>query len=235
MWVSSDWTLEKTEKMFAFFFKLVFLSLPNRYYIGKMVNVVWNVGLTEPLFWCAFVYMNDEIVIFKIDDETINVEVRFEDETAWLTQKQMARLFGKSKSTINEHIKNIFSEGELEEKVAVRKFRITTPHGAIEGKTQIHEVNFYNIDVIISVGYRVKSLRGTQFRLWAIKRPNEYIRKCFTLDDEYLKNLGGEIYWQELIARILGIRACEKVLYRQVSDVSFLAVNLIGLSIYVFW
>ena len=163
--------------------------------------------------------MNKEIVIFRTDDESINVEVRFEDETAWLTQDQMSVLFSKSKSTINEHIKNVFKEGELDEKEVVRKFRITTPHGAIEGKTQSHEVNFYNLDVIISVGYRVKSLRGTQFRQWATKRLNEYIRKGFTLDDERLKNLGGGNYWQELMARIRDIRASEKVFYRQVLDI----------------
>lgn len=131
----------------------------------------------------------------------------------------MAQLFGKAKSTVNEHIKNVFAEGELLEDVAVRKFRITTQHGAIEGKTQSHEVNFYNLDVIISVGYRVKSLRGTQFRQWATKRLNEYIRKGFTMDDERLKNLGGGNYWKELIARIRDIRASEKVFYRQVLDI----------------
>ena len=161
----------------------------------------------------------DEIVIFKTDDETINVEVRFEDETAWLTQDQMSVLFSKSKSTINEHIKNVFKEGELDEKEVVRKFRITTPHGAIEGKTQSHEVNFYNLDVIISVGYRVKSLRGTQFRQWATKRLREYIVKGFTMDDDRLKKLGGGNYWQELLARIRDIRASEKVFYRQVLDI----------------
>lgn len=163
--------------------------------------------------------MNDEIVIFKTDDETINVEVRFEDETAWLTQDQMSVLFSKSKSTINEHIKNVFKEGELDEKEVVRKFRITTPHGAIEGKTQSHEVNFYNLDVIISVGYRVKSLRGTQFRQWATKRLKEYIVKGFSMDDDRLKKLGGGNYWQELLARIRDIRASEKVFYRQVLDI----------------
>ena len=104
--------------------------------------------------------MQNEIVIFKTDDETINVEVRFEDETARLTQDQMSSLFGKSKSTINEHIKNIFEEGELTKNVVVRKYRTTTQHGAIEGKTQSHDVNFYNLDVIISVGYRVDSYRS---------------------------------------------------------------------------
>ncbi len=160
-----------------------------------------------------------EIAVFKTDDESINVEVFFEDETAWLSQDQMAQLFGKAKSTINEHIKNVFSEGELMEDVAVRKFRITTQHGAMEGKTQSHEVNFYNLDVIISVGYRVKSLRGTQFRQWATKRLNEYIRKGFTMDDERLKKLGGGGYWKELLERIRDIRASEKVFYRQVLDI----------------
>ena len=163
--------------------------------------------------------MENEIVIFRTDDETINVEVRFEDETAWLTQDQMSVLFSKSKSTINEHIKNVFKEGELDEKEVVRKFRITTPHGAIEGKTQSHEVNLYNLDVIITVGYRVKSLRGTQFRQWATKRLKEYIVKGFTMDDDRLKKLGGGNYWQELMARIRDIRASEKVFYRQVLDI----------------
>lgn len=158
-------------------------------------------------------------ILFKTEDEKISVDVRFEDETVWLSQEQMANLFGKAKSTINEHIKNIFSEGELDEKVAVRKFRITTQHGAIAGKTQEVEVNGYNLDVIISVGYRVKSLRGTQFRIWATKRLNEYIRKGFTMDDERLKNLGGGGYWKELLQRIRDIRASEKVFYRQVLDI----------------
>ncbi|MBO7105487.1 MAG: virulence RhuM family protein [Fibrobacter sp.] len=158
--------------------------------------------------------MNNEIVVFKTDDETINVEVRFEDETAWLTQDQMATLFGKSKSTINEHIKNIFAEGELVESQVMRKF------GNSEFTQNLTKLtNFYNLDVIISVGYRVKSLRGTQFRQWATKRLNEYIRKGFTLDDERLKNLGGGNYWQELMARIRDIRASEKVFYRQVLDI----------------
>jgi len=160
-----------------------------------------------------------DFIIFKTEDEKISVDVRFEDETVWLSQDQMANLFGKAKSTINEHIKNIFSEGELDEKVAVRKFRITTQHGAIAGKTQEVEVNGYNLDVIISVGYRVKSLRGTQFRIWATKRLNEYIRKGFTMDDERLKNLGSGGYWKELLQRIRDIRASEKVFYRQVLDI----------------
>jgi len=162
---------------------------------------------------------NDKIIIFKTADEKVSVDVRFEDETAWLTQDQMSQLFDKAKSTISEHIKHIFEEGELDEKVVVRNFRIATQHGAIKGKTQENVIKLYNLDVIISVGYRVKSLRGTQFRQWATKRLNEYIRKGFTMDDERLKNLGGGGYWKELLQRIRDIRASEKVFYRQVLDI----------------
>lgn len=155
--------------------------------------------------------MEKEIAIFKTDSETINVEVIFEEETVWLTQDQMAQMFEKAKSTINEHIKNIFSEGELDESVAVKKFG--------NSEFQQKAPNYYNLDVIISVGYRVKSLRGTQFRQWATKRLNEFIRKGFTLDDNRLKQLGGGEYWSELLARIRDIRASEKVFYRQVLDI----------------
>lgn len=155
--------------------------------------------------------MEKEIAIFKTDKETINVEVIFDDETVWLTQKQMVRMFEKAKSTINEHIKHIFEEGELKESVAVKKFG--------NSEFQQKAPNYYNLDVIISVGYRVKSLRGTQFRQWATKRLNEYIRKGFALDDSRLKQLGGGEYWPELLARIRDIRASEKVFYRQVLDI----------------
>lgn len=162
---------------------------------------------------------NSSFIIFKTQDEQVSVDVRFEDETVWLTQEQMAVLFGKARNTITEHIKNIFKEGELVEELVCRNFRHTTQHGAIEGKTQEVSVKLYNLDVIISVGYRVKSLRGTQFRIWATKRLNEYIRKGFTMDDERLKNLGGGGYWKELLQRIRDIRASEKVFYRQVLDI----------------
>ena len=158
--------------------------------------------------------MNKEIAIFKTDAETINVEVLFEDETVWLTIEQMATLFEKSRSTINEHILHIFQEGELEEKDAVRKIGNSDFSSNVTKPT-----NYYNLDVIISVGYRVKSLRGTQFRQWATKRLNEYIRKGFTLDDNRLKQLGGGDYWKELMTRIRDIRASEKVFYRQVLDI----------------
>uniref|UniRef100_Q3APF9 Putative DNA-binding protein n=1 Tax=Chlorobium chlorochromatii (strain CaD3) TaxID=340177 RepID=Q3APF9_CHLCH len=158
-------------------------------------------------------------ILFTTEDAKIAVDVRFEEETVWLTQEQMAVLFGKARTTITEHIQNVFKEGELNEEVVCRNFRHTTQHGAIEGKTQETWVKHYNLDVIISVGYRVKSLRGTQFRQWATKRLNEYIRKGFTMDDERLKNIGGGGYWKELLQRIRDIRASEKVFYRQVLDI----------------
>jgi hypothetical protein len=114
--------------------------------------------------------MNSEIIIYQNSEGNIKIDVRLEEETVWLTQEQIATLFGKAKSTINEHIKNILAEGELDEKVVVRKFRLTTKHGAIAGKTQDVDVNGYNLDLIISVGYRVKSAQGTQFRIWATQR-----------------------------------------------------------------
>jgi hypothetical protein len=158
-------------------------------------------------------------ILFKTEDEKISVDVRFENDTVWLSQEQMAALFGKGRTTITEHVNNIFKEGELNEEVVCRNFRLTTQHGAIEGKVQEVLVKHYNLDVIISVGYRVKSLRGTQFRIWATQRLNEYIRKGFTMDDERLKNLGGGGYWKELLQRIRDIRASEKVFYRQVLDI----------------
>jgi len=150
-------------------------------------------------------------ILFKTEDEKISVDVRFDEETVWLTQEQMALLFGKAKSTINEHIQNVFKEGELNEASCTKKFGIS--------EFQQKASNYYNLDVIISVGYRVKSQRGTQFRIWATQRLNEYIRKGFTMDDERLKNLGGGGYWKELLQRIRDIRASEKVFYRQVLDI----------------
>lgn len=150
-------------------------------------------------------------ILFKTEDEKISVDVRFEDETVWLTQEQMALLFGKAKSTINEHIQNVFNEGELNEAWSTKKFG--------NSEFQQKAPKYYNLDVIISVGYRVKSQRGTQFRIWATQRLNEYIRKGFTMDDERLKNLGGGGYWKELLQRIRDIRVSEKVFYRQLLDI----------------
>jgi hypothetical protein len=159
---------------------------------------------------------NSEFILFKTEDEKISVDVRMNDETVWLTQEQMATLFDKGRTTIAEHISNVFKEGELDEKATCRKFRQVRKEGS---RTVEREIEHYNLDVIISVGYRVKSLRGTQFRQWATKRLNEYIRKGFTMDDERLKNLGGGGYWKELLQRIRDIRASEKVFYRQVLDI----------------
>ena len=124
---------------------------------------------------------NSEILIYQNPDGNIKLDVRLEDETVWLSQEHMARLFGKGRSTITEHINNIFKEGELDERLVCRDFRHTTKHGAVAGKTQEKSVKFYNLDVIISVGYRVKSLQGTQFRIWATQRLREYIVKGFNL------------------------------------------------------
>ena len=165
------------------------------------------------------------IIIYQSEDGSIRLDVRLEDKTVWLTQEQIAMLFNKGRSTVTEHISNIFKEGELEETEVCRKFRHTTQHGAIEGKSQNKEVKLYNLDVIISVGYRVKSIQGTRFRQWATERLHEYIVKGFSLDDERLKNLGGGSYWKELLDRIRDIRSSEKVLYRQVLDLYATAVD----------
>lgn len=157
------------------------------------------------------------IIIFKTSDNTISIDVRFEGETVWLTIDDMASLFERSRSTINEHILNIFEEGELDKESSVRKIVISG--------FSTKPTNYYNLDVIISVGYRVKSLRGTQFRQWATKRLNEYIRKGFTMDDERLKQAGGGDYWKELLARIRDIRSSEKVMYRQVLDLYATSVD----------
>jgi hypothetical protein len=163
--------------------------------------------------------MNSDIIIYQNPDGNIKIDVRLEEETVWLTQDQMATLFGKAKSTINEHIKNVFAEGELDEKVVVRKFRITTQHGAIAGKTQEVEVNGYNLDVIISVGYRVKSAQGTQFRIWATQRLKEYIIKGFTLNDDRFKSGTSMNYFNELQERIREIRLSERFFYQKIKDI----------------
>lgn len=160
-----------------------------------------------------------EILIYQAPDGTINIDVRLENETVWLSQDQMAQLFGKSKKTISEHIRNVFDEGELAEQVVVRKFRTTTRHGALEGKTQSKEVNFYNLDVIISVGYRVKSQQGTQFRIWATQRLKDYIVKGFALNDERFKSGSSMNYFTELQERIREIRLSERFFYQKIKDI----------------
>ncbi len=160
-----------------------------------------------------------EILIYRNPAGEIRLDVRLEDETVWLTQAHMAELFGKSKKTVSEHIRNVFSEGELDEEVVVRKFRTTTRHGAIAGKTQSKDVNYYNLDVIISVGYRVKSQQGTQFRIWATQRLREYIVKGFALNDERFKSGSSMNYFSELQERIREIRLSERFFYQKIKDI----------------
>lgn len=160
-----------------------------------------------------------EILIYQNLDGNIKIDVRLEEETVWLTQAQIALLFGKGRSTITEHIANVFKEGELDEKVVCRDFRLTTLHGAIEGKTQENSVKHYNLDVIISVGYRVKSLQGTQFRIWATQRLKEYIVKGFALNDDRFKSGSSMNYFNELQLRIREIRISEKFFYQKIKDI----------------
>ena len=162
---------------------------------------------------------NSEIIIYQNQEGSIKVDVRLEDETVWLMQAQLCELFQKSKATISEHIKNVFEEGELDEKVVVRKFRTTTQHGAMMGKTQEQEVNGYNLDVIISVGYRVKSPQGTQFRIWATQRLKEYIIKGFSLNDDRFKSGSSMNYFNELQERIREIRLSERFFYQKIKDI----------------
>ena len=160
-----------------------------------------------------------EFLIFETQAKEDSVEVRYEDNTLWLTQKMMAELYGVSVSAINQHLKNIFEAGELQEKEVVSKMETTTRHGAIEGKTQEHLVNFYSLDAIIAVGYRVNSARATQFRIWATKVLKEYIIKGFALDDERMKTGRNMTYFDELQERIREIRLSERVFYQKVKDI----------------
>ena len=160
-----------------------------------------------------------EVIIYTNDDGVTKINVNLHDETVWLSLDQMAELFQRDKSTISRHIKNIFTEGELQEHSVVAKFATT----AADGK--IYQVDYYNLDVIISVGYRVKSLAGTRFRIWANSILKEYIKKGFAIDDERLKGNGGGSYWKELLDRIRDIRSSEKILYRQVLDLYATSVD----------
>lgn len=154
-----------------------------------------------------------QMLLYQTSDGVTRLEVRLETETVWLSLNQMADLFQRDKSVISKHIKNIFEEGELKPEAVVAKFATT----AADGKT--YQVDYYNLDVIISVGYRVKSHRGTQFRIWATQRLREYIIKGFTLDDERLKRGGGGNYFEELLDRIRDIRSSEKVFWRKVREI----------------
>ena len=163
--------------------------------------------------------IGSEIIIYQTEDGYTKIDVKFEDETVWLTQAQLCELYQTSKSNISEHIKHIFEEEELDEESVVRKFRTTAADG--KNYNTIH----YNLDMIISLGYRVKSKIATNFRRWAAERLKEYMIKGFTMDDERLKNLGGGNYWKELLDRIRDIRSSEKVMYRQVLDLYATSVD----------
>ena len=165
---------------------------------------------------------NNEIIIFKTEDEKISVDVRFEDETVWLTQQQMAELFQTSRTNVVEHIKHIYEEEELNEMATCRKFRQVQREG---NRDVTRDLPFYSLDLIISLGYRIKSRIATRFRMWATERLKEYIIKGFTMDDERMKNLGGGSYWYELLNRIRDIRSSEKVFYRQVLDLYATSVD----------
>ena len=160
-----------------------------------------------------------DIIIYQTDDGETQIDVKFEDETVWLTQAQLCELYQTSKANVSEHIKNIFTEGELDEDSVVRKFRTT----ASDGKSYM--TAYYNLDMIISLGYRIKSRIATHFRRWATERLKEYMIKGFALDDKRLKELGGGDYWKELLDRIRDIRSSEKVMYRQVLDLYATSVD----------
>lgn len=156
---------------------------------------------------------NSNIIMYTTEDGLTKIEVTFEEDTVWLLLEQMTELFQRNKSTISRHIKNVFSEGELQQESTVAKFATVQ----MEGARQVsRDIEYYNLNVIISVGYRVKSLRGTQFRIWSSSVLKEYMKKGFALDDDRLKRLGGGNYFDELLARIRDIRSSEKVFWRKV-------------------
>ena len=163
--------------------------------------------------------MNAEIIMYQTEDGLTKIETTFENDTVWLSIDQMAELFQRNKSTISRHIKNIFNEGELTRNSVVANFATT----AADGKT--YQVDYYNLDVTISVGYRVKSLRGTQFRIWASNVLKEYMKKGFAMNDKLLKNNGGGIYFDELLERIRDIRSSQKVFWRKVLDIYATSVD----------
>lgn len=166
--------------------------------------------------------MNNDIVIYQSEDGQTKIDVRFENETVWLTQQQMAELFQTSRTNVVEHIQHIYEEGELEQSSTCRNFRQVRQEG---NRRVERDMVAYNLDMIISLGYRVKSIIATHFRRWATERLKEYLVKGFTMDDERLKNIGGGGYWKELLDRIRDIRSSEKVLYRQVLDLYATSVD----------
>jgi len=162
---------------------------------------------------------NNQLIIYQTEDGKIKIETHFENETVWLSIEQISELFQRDRSVISKHIKNIFSENELNKKVVCANFAHTTQHGAIKGLTQSKKINHYNLDVIISVGYRVKSHRGVHFRKWATALIKEYLIKGFAMNDDLLKESGGGNYFDELLARIRDIHSSEKVFWRKVLDI----------------
>lgn len=167
-------------------------------------------------------YNNNEILIYQSENGITKIDVTFMDETVWLSQQQMAELFQTSRTNVVEHIKHIYEEGELDEESTCRKFRQVRKEG---NREVARELPFYNLDMIISLGYRIKSIIATNFRRWATERLKEYMIKGFTMDDERLKKLGGGKYWKELLERIRDIRSSEKVMYRQILDLYATSVD----------
>src|SRR5659263_10799 len=166
--------------------------------------------------------MNTEILLYKTANGNVKVEVLLQNETIWLSQQKIADLFGVQRPAVTKHLKNIFASGELKEEVVSSILEHTTPHGAIADKTQETKTKFYNLDAIISVGYRVNSSLATAFRIWATERLKEYIIKGFTMDDERLKNpntIFGKDYFEEQLARIRDIRSSERRFYQKITDI----------------
>ncbi len=163
-----------------------------------------------------------EMVLYRTEDDSVTVSAIIKDESIWITQKAMAELFGVQTPAISKHLKNIFEQGELKEEVVISKMETTTPHGAIPGKTQSTTTNYYNLDAIISVGYRVNSIQATHFRIWATKTLKEYMVKGFVMDDERLKlakTTFGKDYFRELLERVRSIRASERRIWQQITDI----------------
>lgn len=189
----------------------------NRTFVRYNVNhidkkVVYNVDITKQM----------EMVLYHSEQNDVTVNAIIKDETIWITQKAMAELFGVKVPAISKHLKNIFEDGELNEEVVVSKMEIPTPHGAIPGKVQKSPTNYYSLDAIISVGYRVNSKQATQFRIWATNVLKEYMRKGFAMDDERLKqgkDLFGKDYFRELLERVRSIRASERRIWQQITDI----------------
>ena len=170
---------------------------------------------------------NNQLIIYQTEDGKVKIETHFENETVWLSIEQVAELFQRDRSVISRHIRNIFKEGELVENLVCANFAHTTQHGAIKGITQTKNIKYYNLDLIISIGYRVKSHRGIHFRKWATALIKEYLLKGFAMNDELLKAACGGNYFDELLARIRDIRSSEKVFWRKVLDIYATSIDSI--------